>query len=268
MAERKSVEAQIANLEQKLQAPDRIKGEEHQILQQQIDQLRSQRSLGTEGSPAQSVAEQPQPEARDTQAGGGEPPRMVDEVLPSSVTMKPTVQRPGIGHTTVQCILFERCPRPPHTDTGDTYMLDYYGAKAFSRYLQRLTPCDGSKELDLVKWLRLIQEAPAELRIALATEAATGSLLHFILAHLDAEQTTWPEMKFAIAREYINPNFSRRQQDTLAGLQQRATENILSYNYEFAMLAEEAFPFEVRDPEGWSENTYRDWLTVPWPPVC
>lgn len=90
----------------------------------------------------------------------------------------------------------------------------------------------------------------------MATEAATGSLLHFILTSLDVEMT-WADLRLAITQEYINPDFPRRQRDTLAALQQRTTESVTSYNYEFAMLADEAYPFGVQDHEG----LVRDYLS-------
>lgn len=208
MAVSKSVDEQIADLEQEMQALNADQQADRDAIQQRLVTLRAHRGE----TQAESSAEEGQNQLTDAQTGATTVETMTELPAPQTVT------RPGVGRTTVRCTLFDRCPCAG-TEAEEAYTLDYYGAKTFSRYLQRLAPCDGSKDLETLKWLRLIHEAPSELRIALATEAATGSLLHFILKALD-EDITWPALKLAIACEYINLDFSRRQRDTLQALLQ------------------------------------------------
>lgn len=139
----------------------------------------------------------------------------------------------------------------------DVYAMDYYTTKALGRYLQRLTPCDGTKDLETLAWLRQIQEAPLELLVGLLMESSTGSLLHFVTQLFDSGIATWTDLRQAIAREYVNPDFPRRQRDALQTLQQRASETITSYNYEFSTLVEEAYPRGV----DYMEALIRDYLS-------
>lgn len=238
MAAPKSIEEQIADLEEELQALAAEKQADRDAIQQQLVALRAQQGeTQADASAGGGLSQQ-------TGVRTGATAAEATTELPASLT----VTRPGVGQTAIHCTLFERHPRAG-PEAEEAYALDYYGAKAFSRYLQRLAPCNGTKDLETLKWLRLIKEEPSDLRIALATEAATRSLLNFILKALD-EDITWPALKLAIACEYINPDFACCQRDTLQLLQQRAGESIVSYNYEFSMLADEAYPQGVDDPVG------------------
>ena len=105
--------------------------------------------------------------------------------------------------------------------------------------IKRCGVCNGTSGTnDLLEWLRRLDTVAKPIEVATAT--ATGPLARFLLKNKEAH-ADWPSLRASIAAHFISSCIRQTQKDALLRIEQRSSESLVAFNYEFESLLTEAY---------------------------